>query len=130
MFRPFFYDLQLPYLALNIFYFSNHRGVVVFLLLSILIIWQTQLAFLCRILFESVLFSPICSRTSSLVVTSNLSFPFSSSTNISKLSKYFAPIISMSSSLSHIKQCSKHNTLPVSSWDKCLTCLSRVIFFS
>ena len=76
-----FFDLQLPPLAQNIFScFSNHLGAVFFFSFHfrhlsmtswrrqfLLRIWPIQLAFLRRILFRSVLFSPIRSRTCSLI---------------------------------------------------------------
>ena len=65
-------------------------------------IWPIQLAFLRRILFNSVLFSPISSRTCSFVTFSH-HFIFSNllQHHISKLSKYPAPIFIVSRSLSH-----------------------------
>ena len=57
-------------------------------------ICPTQLAFLWLILFRSALFSPICSRTSSLVIFSDhftVSIFFQH--QILKLFKYFGPII-------------------------------------
>ena len=58
----------------------------------VLRIWPIQLAFLCRILFRSVLFSPVRvhSRTSSLVIFSDhFIFSILFQHHISKLSKYF-----------------------------------------
>jgi hypothetical protein len=55
----------------------------------LLIIWLFQLDLICRILFRSVHFSPICSRTSSLVTFSDHFISILLQLNISKLSKHF-----------------------------------------
>ena len=58
-----------------------------------------------------VLFSPIRSRTCSLVTFSHhFIFSILLQHHISKLSRYFRSIFLVSRSLSHIKQCSKHLT--------------------
>ena len=80
-----------------------------------------QLTFLCRILFRSVLFSPIRLKTvhyllSLAILSSPFSSMFQSSPNTS------SPIFLVSMSLSHIKQWSKHNTWPIYSWVQCLAC--------
>ena len=98
------FDLQLPLLAPNIiFCFSNHQGAVFLFALPLLpscvfqwqheegnfFLIQIQLAFLHRILFRSVLFSPLCSRTSSLVTFSDhFIFSILVQHHISKLFKY------------------------------------------
>ena len=82
-FASIYFDLQLPPLAPNVLFLKSSRCV--FLLLPtpftsvicislasrrkqfLLRIWPIQLAFLLSILFRSVLFSPIRSRTCSLV---------------------------------------------------------------
>jgi hypothetical protein len=102
-----FFDLQLPPLAPNISCFPNHRGAVLFFFLDLslpsstlqwpyeegkflLRIWPIQLTFLLRILFRSVLFSPIRSSTCSLVTFSDyFIFSILLQHQISKLSKYF-----------------------------------------
>ena len=62
-------------------------------------------------IFRSVLFSPIRSRTRSLVTYSDvLSSSFSYSTTNQSSSYTSTPIFLLSRSISHIKQCSKHNT--------------------
>ena len=58
-----------------------------------------------------------------------LSSPFSSRTTFRSSPRTSVPHSLVSRSLSHIKQCSKHNTWPISSWVQCLACLSRVTFF-
>ena len=67
-------------------------------------IWPIQLTFLGRILFRSVLFSPIYSRTSSLITFTYHSSSFSSSTTFQISPNTSVPIFFLSSSLSHIKQ--------------------------
>ena len=90
-------------------------------------IWPFQLAFLHRILFISVVFSPIRSRTSS-VTFSILPSPFSSRTAFPSSQNASAPIFLVPRSLSHKMQYSKFYTWSISSWVQCLVCLSRVIF--
>ena len=58
-----------------------------------------------------------------------LSSPFSSSTTFQSSPNTSTLMYLVSRSLSHIKQCSKHNTYPFSSWAQCLACLSWVTFF-
>ena len=99
-----YFDLRLPLLAAKIlFCFSNHHGVVFFFFLFfhfhsiaswriqfLLRIWPVQLVFLFRILFISVLFSPIRLRTLSLVTFSDcFIFSILLQHNSLKLSKYF-----------------------------------------
>ena len=87
----------------SLFCFTNHPGTVLFLFFSIPLsvllrqqrrqclfrICPIQLPYLRRILFRSLLFSPIRSRTSSLVTfTDNLISPLSSSPTF-RISKYF-----------------------------------------
>ena len=90
---PYFFYLYFPLLApITFFCFSNHqRAVFSFLLLFtsvispsvvswkrqiLLKLWPIQLAFVCRILFRNVVFSPIHSRTCSLVNFSDYLFFF------------------------------------------------------
>jgi hypothetical protein len=64
-----------------------------------------------RILFRSVLFSPLPSRTCSLVTSLTiLPSPFSSSTTFQSFPNISDSIFLVSRSLSHMKQCSKHIT--------------------
>ena len=72
--------------------------------------WPVKLTFIRRVLFINVLFSPIRSRSSSLVTFSNyLSSPFSSSSTFQSSPNTSAQIFLMSRCLSLTVQCSKHN---------------------
>ena len=113
---PSFSIFSFLLVASNIFFcFSNHLGAVLFFFLHLslpssvfrwqqgdsfsLRIWPIQLAFLSRILFRSVLSSPICSTTCSLVTFYILSSPFPSSNTFRS-----STIFLVSRSLSQIKQ--------------------------
>ena len=68
-------------------------------------IWPTQLSVLRRILFRSVLLSPICSRTSSLVTFSyHIIFSILLQHHISSSQNNYAPIILMPRSLNQTIQ--------------------------
>ena len=73
-------------------------------------IWPIQLVFRLRVLFRSVLFSPIGLLVHKLLSLAILSSPFSSCTTFQSSPNTSAPIFLVSRSLSHIKQCSKYNT--------------------
>ena len=58
-----------------------------------------------------------------------LSPPLSSSTKFRSSPNTSAPIFLILRSPSHVMQCSKYNRRLISSWVRCLACLSRVIIF-
>ena len=108
-----FFDFQFSSLAPNVFLgFSNHqRAVYIFLFLSLVICpsmaswrrqfllrnWPIQLVFQRRILFRSVLFSPIRLITSSLVTpTGHFIISILLQHRILKFSNYFfIPVLSV-----------------------------------
>ena len=69
-------------------------------------IYSQKLALLCWILFRSVL----SFTYKNFFISYFLIFSILLQHHISNLSKYLAPILLVSRSLSHIKLCSKHNT--------------------
>ena len=90
-FLAFFYLQLLPLAPIIFFHFStpfiSFNGIIK--KQCLLIIWPIQLAFLSRMLFRSVLFSPIHSRTCSFTFCDHLIFSILLQHHISKLFNYF-----------------------------------------